>query len=150
MTTRFATMADIPDLVVLLEAFGREARVGFRTAHNQDRARLAHLVQAWCLDHYVRVAVSDGQIRGVIIAERGQDFWDPERCLLQERVWYVVPEYRGTRLSARLWQAWQQDSDHYLQGRRVDMVMMSTQGTATDFDPGRRGWRMIEQTWIKE
>jgi hypothetical protein len=150
MTTRFATRADIPAVVDLLLQFADQARVGFRSAAAGDAARLTNMVLNWQQHHYVRIALDQHQVIGVLIAERGHDFWDPERSILQERVWFVLPEYRASRASARLWLAWQQDSDQYIQDQRVDLVMMSTQGSSTDFDPGRRGWRLIEQTWIKE
>ena len=150
MSTRFATVADIPSVVELLMQFGQEAAVGFRTATHKDTQRVYSLVSNWVHNHYVRVATDQDQVVAVLVAERGQDFWDPERSLLQERAWYVVPQHRGTRLSARLWQAWQQDSTAYVDRNQVQAVLMSTQGAKTEFDPGRRGWRLIEQTWIKE
>ena len=150
MITRFARITDRDQIVKLLLAFAQEACVGFRSARQQDRARLQNAVQWWIQHHYVRVCDQDGELGGVIIAERGPDFWDPDRTILQERAWYMRPDLRGTRASARLWQAWQQDSDAWIDQHRVDMVVMSTQGTATDFDPGRRGWRLIEQTWAKD
>lgn len=148
--SRFATHQDSPGIVALLLQFAQQCRVGFRSHTVQDQARLITMVHAWIQDHYVRVAEQDNRIIGVLIAERGQDFWDPERVILQERAWYVDPEYRNTRASARLWQAWQQDSDRYIHNRNVNMVLMSTQGPTTQFDPGRRGWRLIEQTWSKQ
>lgn len=150
MSTRFATVADIPAVVQLLMQFAQEAEVGFRSATAKDTQRVYNLVNNWIHCHYVRVACVADQVVAVLVAERGQDFWDPERSLLQERAWYVVPQYRGTRLSARLWQAWQQDSTVYVERKQVQAVLMSTQGAKTEFDPGRRGWRLIEQTWIKE
>jgi hypothetical protein len=150
MSTRFAQIQDTPKLTDLLLEFGREARVGFRSARNQDHQRLSRMLGIWMRDHYVRVAEHNTEIVGLLVAERGQDFWDPERRILQERVWYVCPEHRHSRASARLWSAWQQDSDQYVKTGTVDMVIMSTQGPTTQFDPGHRGWRLIEQTWIKE
>lgn len=150
MTVRFAQVQDVPSVVDLLIRFASEARVGFRSAQGEDLVRLHRLVLSWITDHYVRVAVADHKICGVIIAERGQDFWDPSRTILQERAWYVEPEFRNSRISARLWQAWQQDSDRYISASTVNMVLMSTQGPSTLFDPGRRGWRLIEQTWSKQ
>jgi hypothetical protein len=148
--TRFAVATDLAAVVQLLLAFGREARVGFRAAETQDVRRVTELVAAWIRSHYVRIAEVNGDIIGVLIAERAADFWDPSRTVLQERAWYVRPEHRGSRASARLWQAWQADSDAYLADHRIDLAVMSTQGSATPFDPARRGWRMVEQTWLKE
>jgi hypothetical protein len=148
--SRFATIADTPAISQLLLAFAAEARVGFRDSTSADASRLARMLGYWIRDHYVRVAEQHGAVVGVLIAERGQDFWDPERTVLQERAWYVLPQYRNSKASARLWQTWQQDSDKYIENHNVNMVLMSTQGPTTHFDPGRRGWRLIEQTWIKE
>lgn len=150
MSTRFATIYDVPSVIELLLAFSQEARVGFRTPTASDNARLSRMIAFWIRDHYVRVAEQDAKIIGVLIAERGQDFWDPERRILQERAWYVVPEHRHSRASARLWADWQQHSTEYVNSNQVQSVLMSTQGPTTQFDPGRRGWRLIEQTWIKE
>lgn len=151
MITRFATYQDIPAVCELLKEFSSQARVGFRPwSTEQDTPRIFRLVTAWQQDHYVRVAMQHNQIVGTLIAEQGADFWDPERRLLQERAWFVSDSHRGTRAGAVLWQAWDRDAEQYLSKGRVQAVLLSTQGPSTNFDPGRRGWRLIEQTWMKE
>jgi len=151
MLCRFATLQDVPGVCELLKQFSQAARVGFRPwSSESDTPRIYKLVTAWQQQHYVRVAVDNNQIVGTLIAELGQDFWDPERKLLQERAWYVSESHRGTRVGVKLWQAWDQDCDQYLKSGRVQAVLLSTQGSSTNFDPGRRGWRLIEQTWMKE
>jgi RimJ/RimL family protein N-acetyltransferase len=151
MITRFATHQDIPAVCELLKQFSAEARVGFRPwSTEQDTPRIYRLVTRWQQHHYVRVAIQDSQIVGTLIAEQGQDFWDPDRKLLQERAWFVSKSHRGTRAGAQLWQAWDRDANQYLESGRVHAVLLSTQGPDTNFDPGRRGWKLIEQTWMKE
>ena len=150
MHTRFATLADVPDVVRLLMQFSQEATVGFRTPRSDDLGRLARMVGAWQKHHYCRVAEHESQVVGIMIAEMGTDFWDPDRQVLQERAWYVEPDSRHTRAGAVLWQAWSQDTTDYLAQGRVQAVLLSTQGPATAFDPSRRGWRLIEQTWMRE
>jgi hypothetical protein len=151
MHSRFATHQDIPAVCELLKQFSSEARVGFRPwSTAQDTPRIYRLVTRWQQDHYVRVAVKNNEIVGTLIAERGQDFWDPERRLLQERAWFVSPAHRGSRAGAVLWLAWDRDCDEYITQGRVQAVLLSTQGPDTNFDPGRRGWKLIEQTWMKE
>ena len=151
MLCRFATLADIPGVCELLRQFSQASRVGFRTWRAEsDTPRLYRMVHHWQQHHYVRVAVQDNQIVGTLIAEHGQDFWDPERRILQERAWFVTESHRGSRAGALLWQNWHKDTTRYLEQGRVDAVLLSTQGPDTNFDPGRRGWRLIEQTWIKE
>ncbi len=151
MITRFAHTTDVPDVIELLREFSQQARVGFRPWDvARDLPRMLAMVQNWQYQHYVRVAIDQGRVQGVLIAELGKDFWDPDRRILQERAWYVRESARASRASAQLWRAWQRDTQEYLDQGRVAAVIMSTQGSATDFDPGHRGWRMIEQTWIKE
>lgn len=151
MLCRFATLEDVPGVCELLKQFSLEARVGFRSWRAEsDTPRLYKLVTAWQQHHYVRVAVDNNQVVGTLIAELGQDFWDPERKLLQERAWYVSESHRHSRVGVKLWQAWDRDCDEYLRKGRVQAVLLSTQGPDTNFDPGRRGWRLIEQTWMKE
>lgn len=150
MITRFATIHDTASVVNLLREFSQQARVGFRPWIESDTPRLQRMVQAWQQHHYVRVCEHNDQVIGVLIAELGQDFWDPERRLLQERAWFVTESHRGSRAGAVLWQAWDRDAKQYLQQRRVQAVLLSTQGPSTNFDPSRRGWNLIEQTWMKE
>ena len=150
MITRFAQPGDIESVVKLLLQFAEEARVGFRSARGDDSARLTRQVTEWQQRHYVRVACQDNSVVGILIAELGQDFWDPDRKLLQERAWYVQPDSRGTRAGGQLWLAWDRDAAQYLSEGRVHAVLLSTQGPDTSFDPSRRGWRLIEQTWMKE
>lgn len=148
--TRFATLADLTRILQLLQQFAEQACVGFRSWQPRDQERMTRVVQNWITHHYVRVAQVNHTVTGMIIAERGTDFWDPERVILQERAWYVDPDWRGHRSSAELWRAWQQDSDRFVSRDQVQAVLLSTQGSHTAFDPGRRGWRLIEQVWIKE
>lgn len=151
MQCRFATLQDVPGVCELLKQFAHEARVGFRSwRSDSDTPRIFKLVTHWQQQHYVRVAVEHNQVVGVLIAEHGEDFWDPERKLLQERAWYVSQAHRHSRVGVKLWQAWDRDCDQYLAQGRVQAVLLSTQGPDTNFDPGRRGWRLIEQTWMKE
>lgn len=151
MHTRFATFQDIPAVCELMKQFSSEARVGFRSwSTEQDTPRIFKLVTRWQQHHYVRVAVQDTEIVGTLIAEQGADFWDPERKLLQERAWFVNQSHRGSRAGAVLWRAWDQDCEQYLEQGKVQAVLLSTQGPDTNFDPGRRGWKLIEQTWMKE
>lgn len=151
MQCRFATFADIPSVCELLKEFSQSARVGFRPwSSESDTPRIYKMVTHWQQHHYMRVAVNNNQVQGVLIAEHGSDFWDPERKLLQERAWFVSKTHRGSRAGAQLWLAWDRDCEQYLREGRVQAVLLSTQGTDTNFDPGRRGWRLIEQTWMKE
>lgn len=151
MLCRFATLSDVPGVCELLREFSQASRVGFRSWRSEsDTPRLYRMVMHWQINHYVRVVVKDDQVIGTLIAEHGQDFWDPERRILQERAWYVNKSHRGSRAGGLLWQAWHKDTTRYLEQGRVSAVLLSTQGPDTNFDPGRRGWRLIEQTWIKE
>jgi len=151
MLCRFATLQDVSGVCELLKEFSSQARVGFRSWRSEsDTPRIYRLVTRWQQDHYVRVAVQDNKIVGTLIAEHGEDFWDPERKLLQERAWYVSQSHRGSRAGAVLWRAWDHDCDQYLRQGRVQAVLLSTQGPDTNFDPSRRGWKLIEQTWMKE
>lgn len=151
MLCRFATYQDIPAVCELLKEFSSQARVGFRPwSTEQDTPRIFKLVTRWQQQHYVRVAVQDSQVVGTLIAEHGTDFWDPDRQLLQERAWFVTKSHRGSRAGAVLWQAWDRDCDQYIMQGRVQAVLLSTQGPETNFDPSRRGWKLIEQTWMKE
>jgi hypothetical protein len=146
---RFANTADTTGILACLLRFSEAAQFGFRRAQARDLDRLRGVIQIWIRDHYVKIFTQDHAVRGVMIAERAQDFWDPDRRLLQERVWWVDPEYRSTRGSARLWREWQQDVTEYLQDGRCDVAIMSTQSTHTHIDLAQRGWQEFERHWMR-
>lgn len=146
--TRFANALDVQDVRDLLIDFSREAQIGFREPGPADLDRVAAACQTWIHGHYVRVATVDHRTVGILVAEKTQDFWDPERRFLIERAWYVLPEHRSSRASAALWTAWQNDVNDYLARGMIDAAFMSTQGT-TAIDLGRRGWSLVENHWIR-
>jgi hypothetical protein len=126
MLCRFATYQDIAAVCELLKEFSQAARVGFRPwSSEQDTPRIFRLVTRWQQHHYVRVAVQDNKVVGILIAEQGPDFWDPERKLLQERAWFVSESHRGSRAGAQLWLAWDRDCAEYLQSGIIYMQLQS-------------------------
>jgi hypothetical protein len=147
-STRFANLLDAVAVRDLLIEFSREAQVGFRAPDHADLVRVQRACQSWIQDHYVRVATQDHRVVGILVAEKTQDFWDPQRRFLIERAWYMLPESRSHRVSVALWQSWQDDVTRYLGSGRIDAAFMSTQGT-TGIDLSRRGWSLVENHWIR-
>lgn len=146
---RNATVNDLDRAAVLLTHFADSAMLDYQQWTPQDlqnaRQRLFDLIK----NHYVIVADTGSELVGMIGAQLESDPWICRRKRLRELFWWVEPEHRQTRLSAELFAQWQKDSDKFIKQGLVDQVSLSLQPGVSQVDLGRRGWRCVEEHWIK-
>ena len=147
---RPARVGDVEQLLQLLKAFAGASLLDYNSWTAQDlscaRERLTNII----LYHYLMVAEQDGQVVGMIGAMKEQDHWIGHRTRMRELFWWVDPAFRKGRLSVELYLRWEQDCERFIRDKLVDQVSLSTQPGSTDINLGKRGWRCVEQHWIKE
>lgn len=147
---RPARIADLEQVLKLLTDFASASLVNYQTWSEKDlgcaRERLTNVI----LYHYLMVAEDHGQVVGMIGAMKEHDPWIGNRTRMRELFWWVTPEYRKGRLSAELYLQWERDCERFIRDKLVDQVSLSTQPGSTDVNLGKRGWRCVEQHWIKE
>jgi N-acetylglutamate synthase-like GNAT family acetyltransferase len=147
---RSATVHDIEAVLVLLKDFAAASIIDYKawTAVDESAARfrLLNLV----LHQYLIVAEKEGELIGMIGACKEQDPWIASLSRMRELFWWVAPAHRRGRLSAELYIRWEQDCERFIRDKLVDQVSLSTQPGSSDLDLTKRGWRCVEQHWIKE
>ena len=146
---RPATVNDLNEVVVLLDHFADSAQLDYKnwTARDQQKAkqRIFDLIR----NHYLIVADTGSKLVGMLGAQMEFDPWISHRRRLRELFWWMEPDFRKTRLSAKLFAQWQKDSDRYLTQGLVDQVSLSLQPGISQVDLSRKGWRCVEEHWIK-
>ena len=147
---RPATVKDLDQLLELLKAFASASLVSYSDWTEQDLSSARLRLTTMMLHHYLMVAEKEDKIIGAIGAMREQDPWIHSRTRMRELFWWVDPEYRKSRLSAELFVRWQGDVERWLEKDMVDSVSLSIQPGSSDIDLSRRGWRCVEQHWIKD
>jgi hypothetical protein len=147
---RPARVADVEQLLQLLKAFAGASLLDYNSWTQQDlscaRERLTNII----LYHYLMVAEDNGVVTGMIGAMKEQDPWIGSRTRMRELFWWVEPASRGTRSSAELYLQWERDCERFIRDKLVDQVSLSTQPGSTNVNLDKRGWRCVEQHWIKE
>jgi len=146
---RPATANDLDAVSDLLEHFADSALLDYQSWTQKDlqhaRQRLFDLIR----NHYLIVADTGTELVGMIGAQLESDPWISSRKRLRELFWWMEPEYRQSRLSAQLFARWQADSDKFIKQGLVSQVSLSLQPGVSQVDLGRRGWRRVEEHWIK-
>lgn len=149
-TVRRAVVKDIDAITLLLQNFAAAAVLNYQNWTPRDLAAAKQRLLQLIRTEYLVVAAVGDQLVGVIGAQRETDPWLQDRRRLRELFWWVEPKYRGTRISAQLFAQWQQDVDSYLARGQIDEASLSLQAGVNSVDLGRRGWRCVEQHWIKD
>jgi hypothetical protein len=147
---RPAKLSDLDQILKLLTDFASASLVDYKSWSPQDlsyaRERLTNVI----LYHYLMVAEKENQIVGMIGAAKEQDYWISSRTRMRELFWWVDPGFRRGRLSVELYLRWETDCERFIRDKLVDQVSLSTQPGSSDIDLSKRGWKCIENHWIKE
>lgn len=107
VVVREATLLDIPTCAVQIEALRQESwwkHVPVKTNVEYGITKLAQAILGLNGTHLLVVEV-DGLIVGVCYAGLDHYVFLPEVTYLVEGALYLLPEYRGSRIGAKLWQA---------------------------------------------
>lgn len=147
---RPATLQDLDECQRMLLAFAGASLVDYHNWSEQDLAVARHRLITMIKSHYLMVGQKGDKLVCMIGAMKEQDPWISSRTRMREMFWWVEPEYRRSRVSAELFLRWQQDCERFIRDKLVDQVSLSTQPGSSDIDLSHRGWRCVENHWIKE
>jgi hypothetical protein len=147
---RLAHISDLEQVLKLLTDFASASLIDYANWTAQDLSAARQRLTNMILHHYLIVAEKDNIIVGMIGAMKEQDPWIASRSRLREMFWWVTPAFRKGRLSVELYLRWEMDCERFILDKLVDQVSLSTQPGSSDVDLSKRGWRCVENHWIKE
>lgn len=147
---RLATHEDTKIIVTLLGEFLKE------TSYKQAELaalNLEHLCKiVWTAQQYgyIWLGYIGKEPAGVLIAFKEPNVWFPQARQLREFVWFVIPKYRNSSLGGKLFLNYCKKGEELLKNGTIQGYF-TTKMTSTDpIDYEGRGFRLTEQTYIKE
>lgn len=146
---RAAAPRDIEQCLNLLVEFANASVYDYTQWQEEDLVQSRHILFGLIKSEYLKVIDLDGKLVGMIGAKREQDPWLRNRKRIRELFWWVQPEYRSTRWSVALFKEWQTDTDRWLAQGLAHQVSLSTQPEGSKIDLNKRGWKCVEEHWIK-
>jgi hypothetical protein len=147
---RPALISDLDQLIKMLKSFANASLINYSEWTEQDVASAKQRLTIMIAQHYIVVAEKNGELVGMIGAMKEQDPWIRSRTRMREMFWWIEPEHRRSKISAELYIRWEQDVKRWIEKNLIDQVSLSTQPGSSDIDLSRRGWRCVEQHWIKD
>lgn len=147
---RQATHKDTLVTVALLRKFLGETAYKQAALAAKDLEHLSKIVWT-CLQYgYVWLAYNDEEPIGMLMAVKEPNMWLPRANQLRELVWYVVPEHRHTTVGGKLFLTYCQRAQKLLDTGVIDGYFTTRMSSTDPIDYERRGFRLTEQTYLKE
>lgn len=147
---RGATLADMPELLVLLKQFQTQAPIHSLRSGIPDDFRLQNITGELMRSGLVLVAVTGDQLVGMLMAARVQDLWIPEIQQLREVAWYVSPEWRGSSAGYRLLSEYRKIGATLVANGQISDTVLTTMVNSPELKLNRRGWQQIETNYVME
>jgi len=148
---RLATNEDTKVTVALLREFLKET--SYNSLAQMAYENLEHLCKiVWMAQQhgYIWLGYIDDEPAGLLIALKEPNVWVPKAQELREFVWFVMPKYRNTSLGGRLFLNYCKKGDELIKSGIIRHYFTTKMTTTDPIDYEARGFRLTEQTFIKE
>jgi hypothetical protein len=143
-------LQDLKDTIELVQTFLNETAYEQAPEASKDLEHLGRLTYGILSKGFIWLAYVDEQPVGLLMAIKEPNMWAPNRHQLREIVWYVRPEHRMSSIGGRLFAKYCAQGEQLLEQGQIDGYF-TTRMTSTDtIDYERRGFRLTEQTYLKE
>ena len=147
---RLATDSDTLIVVELLRRFLSETSYSQADQARKDTEHLCKLT--WTIKQYgyIWLAFVDDEPVGLLMAVKEPNMWLPSARELKELVWYVVPEARSSTVGGKLFLQYCKKGDELLAKKEIQGYFTTQMTTTRSIDLERRGFKLTEQTFLKE
>lgn len=92
----------------------------------------------------------DDDNRGFLAAVIAPNVWGPKLLELTELAWWVKPEHRNSTIGGKLWLAFDKEATAMRDSGRIQVIKSSLTVGSPSIDYAKRGYKMLEMTYIKE
>jgi hypothetical protein len=150
MIKQISTMVEARHALRLLQDFLLDTAYPQAEAAANDVEHLGKLVFNIMNNGYVWVAYEDNEPIGLLMAVKDKNMWAPMNIEFRELVWYVKPQHRNTLVGGRLFKHYCQKGDELLSQGLIQGYFTTRMATTTAIDLERRGFRLTENTYLKE
>jgi GNAT superfamily N-acetyltransferase len=149
MIKRIQSSEDIAGAVELLQLFLQESTYE-QYVELQNRQHLSKLIHAIMLSHFAWIAEINNRPVGLLLALKERNIWIPGLTQLRELVWYVRPEHRTSGIGGRLFLEYCRQAEELMESNVIQGYFTTRMDNTQAINLERRGFRMVEQTYLKE
>ena len=149
MIKRIQSSEDITKAIVLLQAFLKESTYK-QYVELQNTQHLGKLIHAIMHSHFAWIAEVNDEPVGLLLALKERNTWIPSLTQLRELVWYVVPEHRTSGIGGRLFIEYCRQAEELMNADVIQGYFTTRMDNTQAVNLERRGFRMVEQTYLKE
>jgi hypothetical protein len=147
---RSADYKDTKIVVELFQKFMQETSYSQAKSAAANREHLSKLAWASLQHGNIWLAEVDHKPAGLLAAICEPNMWSPRTMQMREICWYVLPEHRSGTIGGRLFKTYCATADSLLESGKITGYFTTKMSTTHDIDLGRRGFRLTEQTFLKE
>ncbi len=147
---RLASHKDTMIIIGLLRSFLGETSYKQAQRATENLEHLCKLVWTVQQHGYIWLAYINERPVGLLMAIKEPNMWVPEAKELREIVWYVLPEYRKSSIGGKLFLTYCELGNDLLHSKLIDGYFTTRMPTTDSIDLERRGFRLTEQTYLKE
>ena len=150
MIKSISTFPELEQALDLVQRFLTETSYGQALEAAQDREYLGRFCFNILKSGYIWLAYRDGLPVGILMALIQPNMWSPKHREMRELLWYVTPEARKSSLGGRLFLKYQETGDQMIKDGVIEGYFTTRMSTTGRIDLEGRGFRLTEQTYIKE
>jgi hypothetical protein len=147
---RLATNEDTKIIVALLREFLKETSYKQATQAADNLEHLCKIVWTAQQYGYIWLGYVDDEPVGLLIALKEPNVWLPQAKQLKEFVWFVLPKYRSNSIGGKLFLNYCRKGDELLKNGSIQGYFTTRMTTTDPIDYEGRGFRLTEQTFIKD
>ena len=148
-TIRLLERWDFPQVLDLMIDFARATGLREFNQKTYDPAPGTAVLMRCLVGGVSYVAADKERIVGMILSLRDQDMWIPSIVRVRELAWWVDPQYRASTVGGRLFHKYTSKAQALVDAGLIQGYTMTKLTTSPDFDYERRGFRLVESTYIK-
>lgn len=150
MIKQISTFPELEQALDLVQRFLTETSYGQALEAAQDREYLGRFCFNILKSGYIWLAYQDEKPVGILMALVQPNMWSPKHKEMRELLWYVTPEVRKSSIGGRLFVRYQETGDQMIKDGLIDGYFTTQMASTSPIDLSRRGFRLTEQTYIKE
>lgn len=147
---RFADNKDTRIIVALLKDFLSETAYAQSPEAVNDLEHLCKITWTVQQHGYIWLAFIEEEPVGLLMAVKQPNMWLPRAKELRELVWFVRKEHRTSSIGGRLFLEFEKKGNSLLDQGIIDGYFTTRMATTDTINLDRRGFRLVEQTFIKE
>lgn len=147
---RIATHKDSKIIVDLLKEFLQNTAYAQAKIAIEDTENLCKLTWMILQHGYIWLAFINDEPVGLFAAIKQPTMWTSRVRELRELVWYVKPEHRKNTIGGKLFLKYCKKGELLIKQGEIDFYFTTRMSTTDPYNLERRGFRLVEQTFIKE